>query len=72
MKIFYEKKFFIISKYSSISNSNLNTVISGMNNKMNQVQILIVVTKYIILIINSNRNNIVNNSSISNSENKEY
>ena len=50
IKILY-KKSFRISKYYPISNSNINTVITNMNYILNQVQILIVVTKFIILIM---------------------
>jgi len=62
-------KLFVISKYCSISNSNVNTVVTDMNNvessantdssnKENNIN------------NNNNRNNIVNNSSISDSENR--
>ena len=45
------KKFYIISKYCSISNSNVDTVITDINNNKIKFLILIVVAKYIILII---------------------
>jgi len=47
IKNLYEK-IFIISKYSSISNSNVNTIVTDMNN-IEQVQILIDVTKRMVL-----------------------
>jgi len=67
IKILYEK-FYIISKYCPISNSNVNTVITNMNNielssdsdSSNEVYNN----------NNNNRNNFINNSRISNSENR--
>ena len=63
------EKYFIISKYCPISNSNVNTVITNMNSKESSSDYDRSNEVYNIN-NNSNRNNIVNNSRINDNENK--
>jgi len=67
IEILYEK-FYIYSKYCPISNSNVNTVITDMNNIESSSESDNSNGVYNIN-DNNNRNNIVNNSRISDSEN---
>ena len=55
--------FFLISKYCPISNSNVNTVITNMNNVESSTDSDS--SNEVYNINNNNRNNIVNNSRIS-------
>jgi len=57
------KIFFLISKYCPISNSNVNTVITNMNNVESSTDSDS--SNEVYNINNNNRNNIVNNSRIS-------
>ena len=66
IEILYEK-FFIISKYRPLLNSNVNTVISDINNIESSTNSD--GRNEIYNINNNNRNNIVNNSRISDSKN---
>jgi len=65
IEILYEK-YFIISKYCLISNSNVNTIITNMNNIESSTDSDSNNEVYDI----NNNNNIVNNSRINDSENR--
>ena len=67
IKILYEK-FYIISKYCPISNSNVNTVITNMNNIESSTD-SDSSNKLYNINNNNNKNNIVNNNRISDSKN---
>jgi len=62
------KKFFIISKYCLISNSNENTIITDMNNVESSTDSDSRNKKYNINNNNNNRNNMKNNNNISDRE----
>jgi len=66
IEILYEK-FYIISKYDPISNSNVNTVITNVNNIKSSTDSS---NEFYNINDNNNRNNIDNNSRISDSENR--
>jgi len=62
-------KFFLNSKYCPISKSNVNTVVTDMNNVESSIDSNSSIEEYNIN-NNYNRNDIVNNSSISDRENR--
>jgi len=68
IKILFEK-FFVISKYYPISNSNVSTIITDINNVESSTDSDSSNEVYNIN-INSNRNNIANNSNSIDNENK--